>query len=299
MKLDKRYKYKLTGSIHTISIKTPELPKEVNRNIAGCMKSHYVLKSEPHTISIINVHKLNGEVYTYEDFMKSLLKILNEAGISVYNIIRADMRYDSYDSAYYNEFKKLNRYLISALAVTYKVSNTYRTEDLFSQQQLSIAIKSRYIECEHYDKNAQTKGRDAACSRLELRSKGGKIKELKNEFIDMWGKRWDKAVKNLLTVQKKYNDSLEKIYKDSKYNKTAEFRSLTDFIIRYQECIFTHEQLVELLSRFDEIKNPINRARNHKKRYGMEFFTDNDVKYAITEIKRATEEFFAVCKNES
>lgn len=70
------------------------------------------------------------------------------------------------------------------------------------------------------------------------------------------------------------------------------FRSLTDFLIQYQNCIFCKAQMVDLLSRFDEVKNPETRAKNHKKRYGIEYFSKKDVEYAVAEIKRASEKFF-------
>ena len=50
--------------------------------------------------------------------------------------------------------------------------------------------------------------------------------------------------------------------------------------------------MIDLLSRFDEVKNPETRAKNHKKRYGIEYFSKMDVEYAVAEIKRAAEKFF-------
>ena len=70
------------------------------------------------------------------------------------------------------------------------------------------------------------------------------------------------------------------------------FRSLTDFIIQYQDCIFCKKQMIDLLSRFEEVKDPKIRAENHKKRYGIEYFSKKDVERAVAEVKRATEEFF-------
>ena len=50
--------------------------------------------------------------------------------------------------------------------------------------------------------------------------------------------------------------------------------------------------MVDLLSRFDEVKDPETRAKNHQKRYGIEYFSKKDVEYAVAEIKRAAEKFF-------
>ena len=72
------------------------------------------------------------------------------------------------------------------------------------------------------------------------------------------------------------------------------FRSLTDFLIQYQDCIFCKAQMIDLLSRFEEVgaDKAKTRAENHKKRYGIEYFSKKDIQRAIQEVKRATNEFF-------
>lgn len=288
--------YKLTASIHTLSVKSPGLVVNILPEVSDCIKvSSRDKNGSTTTTSIINVNKLAGDVFSYSEFERAFNTILEGAGIDDYTIIRADMRFDSYDKKHYKEFAKLHRYLISALAVTYKVNNTYRSTDLFTQQQLSVAIKNRYFEIENYDKHAESGGTDAAESRLEERSKSGRSwadNDLKKEFKDRWFTRWEKAFNNLDLVHKTYNDVLEEIYKTGESSDTMKFRSLTDFLIQYQDCIFCKEQMVDLLSRFPEVVNPVNRAENHKKRYGIEYFSKNDVRRAIGEIKRSTLEFF-------
>ena len=80
-------------------------------------------------------------------------------------------------------------------------------------------------------------------------------------------------------MHQRYNDELERIYKEEKDAFPVKFRSLTDFLIQYQNCIFCKAQMVDLLSRFDEVKNPETRAKNHKKRYGIEYFSKKDEKF--------------------
>lgn len=111
-------------------------------------------------------------------------------------------------------------------------------------------------------------------------------------MTDTWFKRWDKALQNLPLVHKKYNDALEQIYNEGKSVYPKKFRSLTDFLIQYQNSIFCKSQLIDLLSRFPEVKDPKTRAENHKKRYGIEYFSQADVRTAIDEVKRAAREFF-------
>ena len=285
--------YSLTGSIHTLSVKSPGIVEDIQEEVSNCIVSSSQTKEGQTTTSIINVNKLMGDIFSYSEFETVFETILAGAGIDEYSIVRADMRFDSYDKEHYRQYAKLNRYLISALAVTYKVQNAYRSTNLFTQQQLSIAIKNKYFECENYDKAKQSNNTDIAQSRLEERTKSWLDKDLKGEFTEGWFRRWDKAIENLDLVQLTYNDSLEQIYKSDKNAYPTRFRSLTDFLIQYQDCIFCRAQMIDLLSRFpDEVNNPVNRAKNHKQKYGIEYFSKNDVRQAIQEIKRATYEFF-------
>ena len=206
-------------------------------------------------------------------------------------------RFDSYDLQHYREFSKLNRYLISALAVTYSVKNCYCSVNLFSQKQVSIAIKNRYFEVENYDKAAESHGKDPAASRFEIRSKFFSDQDLQKEFTEVWKKRFDKALKHLNEVHGTYNDALEDLYRDGLASRSVRFRSMTDFLLQYQDCIFCKRQLIEFLQRFpDKVKNPVSYAENFKKRYKIEYFSPKDVRYAVEEILRAAGTFFCAQK---
>lgn len=163
---------------------------------------------------------------------------------------------------------------------------------LFSQKQLSVAIKNKYMECENYDKEAQSHGHDEAACRLEVRSKALHVKDLWHEFMEHWFARWDKAFECYEQTYRKYNQELICIYRDGKDVFPKEFLSLTDFLIKYQNCIFCKEQMIELIEMTGEVKNPEIRVKNHKNRYGCEFFSEKDIQAAISEIKRATIQYF-------
>lgn len=304
--------YNLTGSIHTLSIKSPGMVEDIQEEVAKCISSNSQSKNGMVTTSVINPNKLMGDVFSYQEFQAVFNTILAGAGISDYNLIRADMRFDNYEPEHYKQYAKLNRYLISMLAVTYKVKNTYKTENLFNHKQLSVAIKNDYFEIENYDRAAKSEltenHTELAQARLEERTVSRTFRKLyekckpegedinmeilKAEFTDGWFARWDKAIQNIDKVHQRYNDELEKIYKEDKNSYPTRFRSLTDFIIQYQDCIFCKKQMIDLLSRFEEVKDPKIRAENHKKRYGIEYFSKKDVEKAVAEVKRATEEFF-------
>lgn len=316
LKKEKIKNYNLTGSIHTLAIKSPGIIENVQEDVSNCITSSSQTKNNRQTsTSIINPNKLTGDVFTYSEFEMIFNTILAGAGIENYKIVRADMRFDNYDSKHYNTYAKLNRYLISALAVTYKIKNAYKTTNLFNQQQLSVAIKNEYFECENYDRAVKSKivgnKTESAQSRLEERTTSRQwrhiyekrkeehleltsdwsIHALKKEFTVGWFEKWNKAIKNLDLVQQTYNNELEKIYNADKNSFPCRFRSLTDFILQYQDCIFTRKQLINLFERLG-VKNSTSRAKNHKQRYGLEFFSKADVQQAIEEIKRATNNYF-------
>lgn len=296
MKKSKLKNYTLTGSIHTVAVKSQGAIEDVQKEVGDCITAsvHPGRKgSDVSTTSIVNPNKLFGDLYSFDECCTAVQTILAGAGIDDYQVIRADMRFDSPDLDHYREFQKLNRYLISALAVAYKVKNAYCSVNLFSQKQLSVAVKNKYFEIENYDKAAESHGKDPAASRLEIRSKCFNDQDLRKEFLERWPKRLDKAIKHLEEVQGAYNDALEDLYREGLGADEVRFRSMTDFLLQYQDCIFCKRQLVEFLGRFpDRIKNPVTYAENFKKRYRIEYFSESDVKYAVKEIRRAAEEFF-------
>ena len=295
MKKDKLQSYALCGSIHTIAVKSQGEVTEVQEEVADCIKAstRHEKRGSVTTTSIINPNVLTGDLYSFSECCTAVQTILAGAGIDEYEVTRADMRFDSYDLRHYREFSKLNRYLISALAVTYNVKNCYQSVNLFSQKQLSIAIKNRYFEVENYDKAAESHGKDPAASRFEIRSKCFKDQDLKKEFLEAWKKRFEKALKHLDEAQGSYHDALEDLYREGLVSESVRFRSMTDFLLQYQDCIFCKKQLIEFLERFpDRIKNPVSYAENFKKRYRIEYFSEKDVRFAVNEILRAAGTFF-------
>lgn len=292
MNKKKLNQYKLTGSIHTLSVKVPgtvEIPDETKDCVESCVHSE---RGHTHSNLKINPNKLSGEIYSFSQFNNTMKKIYESMDIKDYRLIRVDMPLDSFDSDHYLKYAKLNKYLVSLLAVTYSVRNCYKSVNLFSQKQLSIAVKNEYMELENYDKAAESCGKAPAKARLEMRSKSWKDNDYEKEFCERWASRWNKALQNKDELIKQYNDELEKIYLKGKDSFPVQFRSLTDFLIQYSDCIFSKKQMIDLLKRFPEVKDAKTRAENHKKRYGIEYFSDNDVKNAVKEILRATREFF-------
>lgn len=234
--------------------------------------------------------------------------IARGAGIEHYQIVRADLRFDSYKHEHFEAYLKLHRLLISALAITYKVKNAYTTADLFTWKPLNVAIKNDYFQIENYDRERKSQNTEnhlePAKSRLEERSVGRQFREciypkgnldpmdaLKVEFTQNWIARWDQAIANIDLVYERSNAELAKIWRDGKSKKPVPFPNLTAYLCMYENGIYNRRQLIDLLERIG-VNNPKIVARNHKARYAPEFFSKGDILRAMNEIKRASAAFF-------
>ena len=278
-----------------MNIKTKGIIKDASSEIKRCIRSIVTGSSEMVTSCVINANNLLGDIFTYDEFLTAVNTIVADVGIEKYWVTRVDMRFDSYDREYYLKNAKLNRFLISMIAVTYNVKNRYRTVDLFSEQQLSVAIKTDEFEIENYDKERESNGCDRAKSRFELRSKRMKGKDIEQEFLIGWPRRWEKSLKNFSKVGERYNEELVRIYREGLMVFPKKFSNLTDFLLQYQNCIFTKEQMIDFLEEIG-VKNPKIKYQNHKQRYGIELFNIDDVSAAIDEINRATRQYFKTSK---
>ena len=309
MNKEKRSGYTLKGSFHTLEIKSPECIQPEDKSIADCIVTR-INENGTEAISKINPNKLDSDLFAFSEFQNTMQAILDASGISSYRFTRTDLRLDNYDEQHYKAFAKLNKYLISAMALTYRTRNNYKALDLFTENQISVAIKNDYFQLENYDRKHKNKitGNKAepAKARLEERTTARQWRQIYNdeyanqkinmnllahEFLTRWAERWKKARMNLDKVQDAYNDALVKKYHAGLNKKPVQFRSLTDFLIQNQDCIFTSKQMIDLLARLG-VKNPKERAKYHKKKYGCEYFSIKDVDYALAEINRATEEYF-------
>lgn len=307
MRKIKKENYKLNASVHTVEVKSenPTIQEEKKDYITTRISQDGRVGT-----SKINANKYSGDIFNFSEFEETMEEILTESNIDDYRITRADLRLDNYEKDHYKAYAKLNKYIISALMVTYKVKNKYQTVDLVSGDQLTIAIKNDYFEVENYDRNAKNyvtgNTTEPAKARLEERSmakqwrkvNGGvyadnesNMELLKEEFTDGWEKRWKKAKANLKLVQEVYNNALQAKYYNGLNARPVQFRTLTDFLIQNQDSIFTSMQMVDLLKRLG-VTNAESRAKYHKKKYGIEYFSKADVDYAIKEIKRATNQYF-------
>ena len=312
MRKEKISQYALNGSLHTLSITTQEPVKEpTTAAVADAITLKFKDPNQQQSVIRVNPNDHHGDLFRFSDLCWVMQNIAADIGISEYRFQRTDFRLDNYESEHYHAFAKLNRYLISALAVANGLRNNYITHGLFTNRQLSVAVRSTRIAAENYDrtaKSALTQNRtEPAKARFELRSMektwqeiyaaetGDNMELLKQEYLSAWNRRIDvmTSLENLELTQQTYNNELEKLYWDLKAEPTTQIRSVTEFVMRYQNCIYSKKQLIDLYCRLGKPGvNHKEQATNYKKRYKIEFFSHADVLKAAQEIKRAMQQFF-------
>ena len=306
MKLLKRQRYinNLYGAIHTLSGVTPQDADQAKAELHPCIKvcTQRKVRNEDsqETYMQLNPNKVlgSGEMLRSAAEMEQILdQTLQDVGVApeTFVIRRVDLAFNSEDPQDYRLFQKLNRLLICCLADEYKIDNCYRSEDLWSFDQLSIAVMNTRISVENYDKEAESGGTCPICSRFEIRSMKLQAGDtLEKEFLERWPARWNRAIKRMQDVEQRYNDRLEQLYKEdlAKDKRYRDYLNLTAFLMQYKDCIFSSRQMIDLLTRFDEVEDPRQKARSFKSHHRIEYFSMTDLKVIVAALNAATEQYF-------
>lgn len=305
MNIEKRNDYEkkmILNGIDTLSgyiyrqVSEKDMENGVKWNINQC---NYQTDNE-RTYLLINPNK-NGKserlITKYSEFVEKMNFILNSLGadLNELDVIRADFCFNSTDKTTYNSYQKLHRLIISCLAKAYKYKNCYVSCDLWDFERLSVAIKKDDSEIENYNKDRQSEGTDESANRLELRSKRMSGTSIEYQFMTKWFERLDKARKCFDEVQMESNNHLENLYKKdlAKPPKERNYLSLNAFLLQYKEAIYTRKQMIDLVSRFEEVKNPTKKADKFKENHKIEYFSQKDLDYIIQVLKDKATEYFS------
>lgn len=270
--------------------------QKVKKNVRQCNYR----PTDDRTYLLINPNKNHEKeeklITSYSEFLKKMDYIIKSLGADPndLDIIRADFCFNSRDESTFEDYQKLHRLIISCLADTYKFRNCYVSCDLWDYDRLSIAIKKDDCEIENYNKHKQSDGTDESANRLELRSKRMSGTSIKYQFMVKWFDRLDKAIEHFESVQQKANMHLERLYQEDliRDKKDRKYVSLTAFLIQYKESIYTSKQMIDLLSRFDEVANPQNRAKKFKEKHNIEYFSKRDLEHIVRILKQKTLQYF-------
>lgn len=302
MLVTKRNSYAETFDLCGIDTLSGYIPRELStaelQNSANFNKFYFDEKKQQ-TYVLINPNKNTASaerlITSYSEFIEKLTAIMQGIGASLdeLRIVRADFCINSTDIYSYGAFGKLHKALILCLAECYSVRNCYNTFDLWTGASISVAIKADAFEVENYDKRHQSEGQDECANRLELRAKridGGNIQE---QFMLRWYNRLDRAKECFVQMQEHINSELSKIYIEDlkKPQKDKDFISLTAFLLRYKNDIFTRKQLIDLLRKIG-INNAAHRADKFKECHRIEYFSQKDLDFVVRCIKEKISKYF-------
>lgn len=296
MNLKKLQDTELYCGIDTIQIESVSEPKDLQPLPIFITASPLFNKRQNTYYYRLNPDKANGKsIYNGTDYFNTLEHMLNKANFDSPVKTRIDFRFDSLDENY-NELLKLNKLLLSLIAIEFDLKNKYESRDFLELRHLCIRIQNNEIEVENYDKSIQ-EPTGYVKNRIEFRTKQisknipEKCKERK-EFKE-WCKRLDKAVsaKNFDELTKRLNTALIEVYNEAKTRKGF---SLAKFLYKYEDCIFSHNQLKELFAEIGTFKDAAKQATEHKKRNYVEYFSLADIKRYVKKIKSSGNRFFGI-----
>lgn len=294
MRREKLEGLNLYMGIDTIQVKSRSAI-EFDSTAFPFVRSEIVRKSDNScSYYILNPDKGNDNlaIYNCNDYYRTVGFMLDTLKLDTPVKTRIDFRFDSFDKNY-NELLKLNKVLLLLIACKYKVRNRYKSQDLLTDEELTMRLQTRYIEAENYNKGLQEPN-GFVMNRLELRSKALEhdTPEDKKEWYEFckWCDRLDKAVSaaNFDTLISRTNAALVE-----RYAEWTEKRGhwISNFITHFENCIYTMKQLKQLLFMLG-VNNCDQKAKDYKRLYDIECFSLRDLEKYKAKIIRSGVAFF-------
>lgn len=238
--------------IHTFEIRVKQ-NKQLFKLMQNERKLVYVKNirgDETETILEINPNKFHGyKIKTLSEFNSTLKLILSELKITDYYFSRIDVTLDS--EIEFEKCYKVNSFIINLDSTRLNVDNTFSTTHKSGAKRQYILKSSNYQHA-FYDKKAESKGKDDACSRTEIRY----IKSIDGDNITS-EKAIDATIKYLPKMMKSYNattteitDMLYNLYiKETASDAENSVSSFTEFVVKHEDMIKNKKVLTSLYKR--------------------------------------------------
>lgn len=243
----------LIAGIDTVEITTDIQLKERIEGFAtltplqACKKHGFLYKYK------VNPDKVLDDAGNNIDKFKRVLAYVAECckGATVLYMSRIDFRFDDYESEYIEGYK-LNKLLLSLLAMYYGAKNRYTSADLLTSEELTARFEfnsaTTHLSAEYYNKAKQEPAGNVK-TRLELRSRQLEIPfcdgcDYESFILAEWLELLNAVItkENFDKVIKYCTESIVQRYEEKK----GEFGNLTEFISCYRDSIFTSRQLTNL-----------------------------------------------------
>lgn len=280
--------------IHTICLITDNVVSfDVSERANNCItKRHTFLYNETgeiRTKMVINANKWfgkNGWCKSWEEYRLIMDRILGEAGIYSFTYNRVDFAVnfleDNYDSLH-----KLHKCICLLAASQYNIRNRYESTDPLNLNHLTTRVQGEYIQIENYNKKIESKGNSQFSNRLEFRNKALDQRKTNFESVERLAENWSRRFISFVAQYGRMSADCNKFLLDRWYNEQGEnVKNMTEFIRKYQDNVFSAEQLTELYSAMG-VKNPKGSVKNYKRYNYIEFISKDYVNKYLNVIDKS------------
>lgn len=239
----------LKPGIHTICIRSSNIPKYIPTRLTRCVKNKHFTQEIDTKVreycTIINPNYYRGKIETLGDFNSAMDSLKGEIGLESFKLTRVDFSIDNFEPQSYNKYLKINKWVVLILAMKHDAKSLYQSINSLTFEKLTLRMDSEYIQVEYYNKNIESNGQSPVHARLELRSK--RLLKTGHEVEDelsLWCDRLKALPRRSKILQDKCNEILISIWEEE--SASGEVLSKAEFIRKYQVNIFTDQQLIDL-----------------------------------------------------
>lgn len=297
MKIEKKQNYINTMNVcglHTISGRLP-IDEMTDFNALSILPKGLHLNIN-RTLQQINVrinpnYDINGRERILESFSMFVSKVdemLKDIGYKWHDltVTRADFCINSCEHNSYNEYYKLHKLLIQCVGMMSKSNNRYTSSDYLTNEQRSIAFKSKKFEIENYNKAIESNGKSMYTNRLELRTIGT-IDDLQHDFLREWRYRLNSCIDMIERVEQMCNDTLM-----HNFNECHSRQCLYSFLQSHTDWIYSRRQARNLFECMDAGKSTDKQAKNLFDICKLESINKADILTLTAHIKNQMRAYF-------
>ena len=256
----------------------------------------------------INIAKAGENPYRIEGVNAAIIKAITETGMNNPKITRIDYAIDSIDAVTperdYNSLYKMNRIILSMLAIRENVKNVYHSEHGIFGDKLSFKIEKTGIAAEYYNKPMEEWSSDRKCSgvmgRFELRatdlqSSHAPIDRVVAAELMMWQTRLtdlpEPKGELFTTLCENMNTYLIEEYRRDQSGNKNRWVTFNEYLAAKGDRIFTRKQLIDLYKCMG-YEDPERQASRFKKAHnGIQFYSLRQIKQHIIDMWGALEIF--------
>ena len=316
MQLEKLNNLNLTGRIHTIEVVSRFIDVEQFKKLKSINGISFCSQKIDHnTGELITKFRFNPQVYYGDEvndlelFHTLLYHLMRDIGIgNNYIITRLDFALDDNNNRF-DEFAKMNRFILSLLSISKNMENRYESNDFVNLTNLNIKVvnKKKSFEVEAYNKQieAARQGKHTKVkTRLEFRKsqvdKSYYKTDVFSDTVNEWLADLRTAIKTdtIHLLEDIVNEVLVEHYKSTqsqyggKRAVSGSIRNINLFIQSHQQYIYSNRQLTKLYELLG-VPEPSKKADNFKRNYRVEFFSNEDAKRYVEKIKTAVNRYRA------